>query len=194
MWFGRGDYGHHSLDRYSAIAGMSAVGFTAIIPSFYRSTPRVLKVPRSRAAIFIAPALCGSIACFSWQYVVSDPIKRRKMECVSCAAIRGSLTLGLSGCVVPSVLIASLHFGGRTGTPQPFFTSFLDFCYSPYYGRSKAFIIGLGLFQAVLGYGLASWVYTDEFINRRSAPSWFNARCRLYRIIYLLVISYSDHW
>ncbi|XP_022790882.1 uncharacterized protein LOC111330309 [Stylophora pistillata] len=115
MWFGRGDYGHHSLDRYSAIAGMSAVGFTAIIPSFYRSTPGVLKVPRSRAAIFIAPALCGSIACFSWQYVVSDPIKRRKMECVSCAAIRGSLTLGLSGCVVPSVLIASLHFGGRTG-------------------------------------------------------------------------------
>lgn len=172
MCFGKGSNGYHSLDRYSATAGLSAAGFTAIIPGFYRSVASVLQVPRSRAAMFITPAFCGSITCLSWQYLVFNPIKRRKLECVSCAAIRGSLILGLSGCLLPSVLIASLHFERNTGVPKPLFASFLDFCYSPYYGRSKAYIIGLGVFQAVLGYGLAIWVYKDEFIYRKNDPSW----------------------
>ena len=44
MCFGKGSNGYHSLDRYSATAGLSAAGFTAIIPGFYRSVASVLQV------------------------------------------------------------------------------------------------------------------------------------------------------
>lgn len=168
MWSGQTNPEEHTLDRCSTIAGLSAAGFTAVIPRFYRSALSLPKASRSLAVTFIAPPLCGSIAYFSWYYLVSNPIKRRKLECVSCASIRGSLILGLSGCVLPSFVVALLNFKRDTSLPQPVITAFVDFCYSPYYGRSKAYIIALGVLQAVLGYGLASWVYTEEFINTRN--------------------------
>ncbi|KAJ7376178.1 hypothetical protein OS493_036292 [Desmophyllum pertusum] len=170
MWFGISSPGDHTLDYDSLLAGLSTGGFTAIIPRFYRSAGRGLVSKRSRlyAAAMLVPPLCGSIAAVSWQYLVSNPIKKQKLECPACASVRGALILVLNGCLLPSFAVASLHFTRKTSLKQPVVAAFLDFCYSPYYGRSKAYIIGLGVFQAVLGYGLASWVYKEQFIKTRN--------------------------
>ena len=158
--------GNNGLDYGSLLAGLSAAGFTAMMPRFYRSVRG--KQP-SRFLAMLAPPFCGSIALVSWHYLVSRPIKTKKLNCAACASIRGSLLLVLNGCLLPSFAVALLHFRRNTGLQQHVVEAFLDFCYSPYYGRSKPYIIALVVFQAVLGYGMASWIYTEEFIKSRNS-------------------------
>ena len=167
MWVTKASPGEDNGDYGSLIVGFSSTGFTAIIRRFYRSAGSSISRPRSVAAI-LAPPLCGSIAALSWHYLVSNPIKTRKLRCAACASIRGSLILVLNGCLLPSFLTALLYFKRNPSLQQPVAATFLDFCYNPYLGRSKPYVIGLGAFQAVLGYGLASWIYTEEFIKTRN--------------------------
>lgn len=167
MWVTKASPGEDNGDYGSLIVGFSSTGFTAIIRRFYRSAGSSISRPRSVAAI-LAPPLCGSIAALSWHYLVSNPIKTRKLRCVACASIRGSLILVLNGCLLPSFLTALLYFKRNPSLQQPVAATFLDFCYNPYLGRSKPYVIGLGAFQVVLGYGLASWIYTEDFIKTRN--------------------------
>jgi len=169
MSFGKPNptFGINGLDYGSLLAGLSTAGFTAIIPRFYRSAGRG-KQP-SRFLAMLVPPFCGSIAVVSWHYLVSRPIKTQKLNCAACASIRGSLLLVLNGCLLPSFAVALLHFRRNTSLQQHVVEAFLDFCYSPYYGRSKPYIIALVVFQAILGYGMASWIYTEEFIKSRNS-------------------------
>ena len=168
MWVTKASPGEDNYGDYgSLIVGFSSTGFTAIIRRFYRSAGSSISRPRIVAAI-LAPPLCGSIAALSWHYLVSNPIKTRKLRCAACASIRGSLILVLNGCLLPSFLVALFYFKRNPSLQQPVAATFLDFCYNPYLGRSKPYVIGLGAFQAVLGYGLASWIYTEEFIKTRN--------------------------
>lgn len=61
-----------------------------------------------------------------------------------------------------------LHFERKASLQRLVLAALVDFCYAPYYGRFKLYLIGLGAFQAVLGYGLAGWVYTEELVNNRN--------------------------
>ena len=160
--------GEKYLDYESILVGLSTTGFTAIIPRFYRSARSRITQPSRFLAAILAPSLCGSIAAFSWHYLVSNPIKTQNLKCAACASIRGSLILVLNGCLFPSFVVALLHFKKNTSLQQPVMTAFLDFCYSPYCGRSKPYVIALGVFQAVLGYGLASWIYNEELMKTRN--------------------------
>ena len=167
MWVTKASPEEDNGDYGSLIVGFSSTGFTEIIRRFYRSAGSSISRPRTVAAI-LAPPLCGSIAALSWHYLVSNPIKTRKLRCAACASIRGSLILVLNGCLLPSFLVALFYFKRNPSLQQPVAATFLDFCYNPYLGRSKPYVIGLGAFQAVLGYGLASWIYTEEFIKTRN--------------------------
>lgn len=168
MWRGNPSSGEQTLHYDSILVGLSSAGFTAIIPRFYRSAARVSMKPSRFLAAMLAPPLCGSIAAFSWHYLLSNPIREQKLKCSACACIRGGLIAVLNGCLLPSFVVALLHFKRKSSLRQPVIATFLDFCYSPYYGRSKSYMIGLGVFQAVLGYGLAGWVYTEELIKTRN--------------------------
>ena len=156
------------LEYGSILAGISTSGYTAIIPRFYRSVGGVSVQPsRFFVAVLLSP-ICGSFAVFSWHHLVSIPIKIDKLNCAACASIRGSLILVLNGCVLPSFAIASLYFRKKTSLPYGVVGALHDFCYSPYYGRSKFFIMALGGFQATFGYALASWMYNEEFMKKRN--------------------------
>lgn len=168
MWFQKPSSGDETLDYGSLVVGLSTAGFTAIIPRFYRFSSGITRPSRFVAAM-LAPPLCGSVAAFSWHYLVSSPIKTHKLNCAACASIRGSLILVLNGCLLPSLAVALLHFRRKARLQQHVVAAFLDFCYSPYYGRSKHYIIALGAFQTVLGYGVASWIYNEEFIKTRNS-------------------------
>ena len=168
MWRGKTSAEIQTLHYDSILPGLSTAGFTAIIPRFYRSAGRVSTKPSRFLAAILAPPLCGSIAAFSWHYLVSIPIREQKLKCPSCASIRGGLITLLNGCLLPSLVVALLYFKRRSSLHKPAIYAFVDFLYSPYYERSKPYIIGLGVFQAVFGYGLAGWLYTEEFIKTRN--------------------------
>ena len=148
----------------SLLVGLSTAGFTVIIPSLYRSTGGITQ-PRFFGAMLAAPL--GSVAAFSWHHLVSRPIKSQKLNCAGCASIRGSMVLLLTGCLLPSMVVM-LHYSWRKTSlqQQGVAAAFLHFCKSPYYGRSKPYMIALGVFQTVLGYGMASWIYNEEFTKR----------------------------
>ena len=167
MKFGKSSEGK-TPDYGSLLVGLSTAGFTAMIPRFYRSAGGITN-PRFFGAM-LAPPICGSIAAFCWHHLVSSPIKSQKLNCAACASIRGSLILAFSGCLLPSFTVAMLYFRWKTSLQQQgVVAAFLDFCYAPYYGRSKPYIIAFGVFQTVLGYGMASWIYNEEFIKRRNS-------------------------
>ena len=167
MWCGKRSPGEKTLTNDSILTGISTAVFTAIIPRFYRSAGGVsTKRPRLLAAI-LTPPIFGSITALSWYYLVSSPIRQQRLKCVSCASIRGALIVLFNGCLVPSFVVALFHFKRNASLQKPVLTAFVDFCYAPYYGRFKLYLIGLAAFQAVLGYGLAGWVYTEELINRK---------------------------
>ena len=157
-----------TLPSDSVLTGLSTAVFTAIIPRFYRSAGGVsTKRPRFLAAI-LTPPICGSVTALSWQYLVSGPIRQQRLKCVSCASVRGALIVLFNGCLVPSVVVALLRFKRKASLQKPVLGAFVDFCYAPYYGRFKLYLIGLAAFQAVLGYGLAGWVYMEELVNNRN--------------------------
>lgn len=169
MWNGKPRPGEKTLPNDSILTGLSTAVFTAIIPRYYRSASGVsTKRPRFLAAI-LAP-ICGSITALSWHYLVSSPIRQQRLKCVSCASVRGALIVVFNGCWVPSFAVALLHFKRKASLqkPWPVLAAFVDFCYVPYYGRFKLYFIGLIAFQAVLGYGLAGWVYTEELVTNRN--------------------------
>lgn len=159
--------GERTLHYDSFLVGLSSAAFTAIIPRFYRSV-RVSTRSSSFLVAILAPPVCGSLAAVSWHRLVSKPIREKRLKCSSCACIRGGLMSLLNGCFIPSILVGLLYFKRKSSVPEPVITAFLEFCYSPYYGRYKPFMIGLGVLQAVLGYGLAGWVYTDELIKTKN--------------------------
>lgn len=166
MNFGKASSERNTPDYGNLLVGLSTAGFTAIIPRLYRSTGGITQ-PRFFGAMLAAPL--GSVAAFSWHRLVSRPIKSQKLNCAGCASIRGSLVLLLTGCLLPSSVVMFYFSWRKTSLQQQgVFAAFIDFCYSPYYGRSKPYIIALGVFQTVLGYGLASWIYNEEFIKRRN--------------------------
>lgn len=167
MWSGKPSSGEKTLPNDSILTGLSAAVFTAIIPRYYGSTGGVsTKRPRFLAAI-LTPPICGSITALSWHCLVSSPIRQQRLKCVSCASVRGVLIVVFNGCLVPSFVVALLHFKRRASCRKPVLAAFVDFCYAPYYGRFKLHLIGLLAFQAVLGYGLAGWVYSEELVNNR---------------------------
>lgn len=171
MWRGKPSPGEKTLSNDSILTGISTAAFTSIIPRFYRSAGGVsTKCPRFLAAI-LTPPVCGGITALSWHYLVSSPIRQQRLKCVSCASVRGALIVVFNGCLVPSFVVALLHFKRKASLQKPVLTAFVDFCYAPYYGRFKLYLIGLATFQAVLGYGLAGWVYTEELINRKNIAS-----------------------
>ena len=172
MWRGKRSRGEKTLLNDSILTGLSTAAFTAIIPRFYRSAGGMSTKPPRLLAAMLTPPICGSITALSWHYLVSDPIRQQKLKCASCACIRGALIAVFNGCLVPSFVVALSHFKRKSSLQQPVLAAFVDFCYAPYCGRSKLYLIGLGVFQAVLGYGLAGWVYTEELINRRNISSW----------------------
>ena len=167
MWREKPSPGERTLHYDSFLVGLSSAAFTAIIPRFYRSG-RVSSKPSRFLVAILAPSLCGSFAAFSWHRLVSKPIREQRLKCSSCACIRGGLMSLLNGCFIPSIVVGSLYFKRNSILRQPVFTALLEFSYSPYYGRYKPFMIGLGVLQAVVGYGLAGWVYTDELVKTRN--------------------------
>lgn len=171
MWYGKPTLGEKTLTNDSILTGISTAVFTSIIPRFYRSADGLsTKRPRLLVAI-LTPPIFGSITALSWHYLVSSPIRQQRLKCVSCASVRGSLIVVFNGCLVPSFVVALLHFKRKASLQKPVLTAFVDFCYAPYYGRFKLYLIGLAAFQAVLGYGLAGWVYTEELMNRKNIAS-----------------------
>lgn len=171
MWRGKASPGEKTFPNDSILTGLSTAVFTVIIPRFYRSAGGVSTKPPSFLASMLTPPICGSITALSWHYLVSNPIRQQKLKCASCACIRGALIVVLNGCLVPSFVVALLHIKRKSSLQQPVLAAFVDFCYAPYYGRSKLYLIGLLVSQAVLGYGLAGWVYTEELIKRRNISS-----------------------
>ena len=167
MWREEPNPGERTIHFDSLLVGLSSAAFTAIIPRFYRSGRAPTRSSSFLVAI-LAPPVCGSLATFSWHRLVSKPITEQRLKCSSCACIRGGLVSLLNGCFIPSIVVGSLYFKRKSSLRQPVITAFLEFCYSPYYGRYKPFMIGLGVLHAVLGYGLAGWVYTDELIKTRN--------------------------
>ena len=171
MWRGKPSPGGITLPNDTILTGISTAAFTAIIPRFYRSAGGVSTRPSRVLAAILTPPIFGGITALSWHYLVSSPIRQQRLKCVSCASVRGALIVVFNGCLVPSVIVALLHFKRKASLQKPVLTAFVDFCYAPYYGRSKLYLIGLAAFQAVLGYGLADWVYTEELINRKNIAS-----------------------
>lgn len=170
MRSGKPSSGEKTLHNDSVLIGLSTAVFAAIIPRFYRSAGGVSTKRPCFLAASLTPPICGSITALSWHYLVSSPIRRQRLKCVSCASVRGALIVVFNGCLVPSVVVALLHFKSKASLQKPVLAAFVDFCYAPYYGRFKLNLIGLTAFQAVLGYGLAGWVYTEELVNRRNIP------------------------
>ena len=154
-------------DYGSLLVGLSSCGFTALTPRFYRNVGGIAKRPRLLRSAML-PALCGGFAAFSWHHLITKPIKNQKLTCAGCASVRGTILLGFCGFIVPSLAVASMHFSRKSTLQQPAFAAFLDFFYSPYYGKSKPYVVGLGVVQAVFGYVLATWVYTEEYLKNRN--------------------------
>ena len=77
-----GKKGYEPFDGDSLIAGALAFSFTRTISRHYRSSPSASKALWLRTAMFIAPTLCGGIGYSSWKYLLSAPIKKRKLESV----------------------------------------------------------------------------------------------------------------
>ena len=167
--------GGKTLPNDTILTGLSTATFTAIIPRFYRSAGGVSTKPSRVLAAILTPPIFGSITALSWHLLVSSPIRQQRLKCVSCASVRGSLIVVFNGSLLPSVVVALLHFNTdfkrNASLQKPVFTAFVDFCYAPYYGRSKLYLIGLTMFQAVLGYGLAGWIYSEELIKRKNIAS-----------------------
>lgn len=168
MWSGKPSPGKKTLPNDSVLTGLSTAVFTAIIPRFYRSAGGVSTKRLRFLAAILTPPICGSITALSWHYLVSSPIRQQRLKCVSCASVRGALVVVFNGCLIPSFVVALLHFKRKASLQRPVFAALVDFWYAPYYGRFKLYLIGLAAFQAVLGYGLAGWVYTEELVNNRN--------------------------
>lgn len=160
-----------TLPNETILTGLSTATFTAIIPRFYRSAGGVSTKPSRVLAAILTPPIFGSITALSWHLLVSSPIRQQRLKCVSCASVKGAVIVVFNGCLVPSAVVALLHFKRNASLQKPVFTAFVDFCYAPYYGRYKLYLIGLTVFQVVLGYGLAGWVYSEELINRKNIAS-----------------------
>ena len=167
MWRGKPSAEGKTLPTDTILTGISTAAFTAIIPRFYRSAGLVSTKPSRFLAAILTPPILGSITALSWHYLVSSPVRQQRLKCVSCASVRGTLIVVFNGCLVPSFVVALFHFKKRASLQKPVLAAFVDFCYAPYYGRFKLYLIGLAAFQAAVGYGLAGWVYTDELINRK---------------------------
>jgi hypothetical protein len=143
-------------DRFSSVVGLASAGVACFIP-------RLHGFYTTRKTAILIPAACGAIAVVSWKYLLTKPLSTRELKCSVCASIRGSTISVFSGCILPSVALAVIGFKRK-----PFLLKnkqavnhFLKVLTQPYNTADKPYIFGLWAMQGTLGFGLASWQFSE---------------------------------
>lgn len=156
-------------NRASSFIGFSSAGIASLLP-------RLHQIYVGRKAAILIPVACGSLAWISWRRLVTKPLTSKELQCSPCACIRGTTIAVWGGCILPSFILAFIGLNRRNLfrvrsllTLQSFFKEF-----TKPYNADKPYILGLWGVQGVLGFGAASWEFSQTYL-KIPPPSWHDS-------------------
>lgn len=154
-----------SQGKPASLIGFASAGIACFIP-------RLHDVILGRKAAILVPVACGSLAWYSWKYLLTKPLESRDLVCSPCACIRGTTIAVFSGCILPSFVLAFVMFNRRnlfrvynSTSVKTFFKEF-----SKPYNNDRPYILGLWAAQGTLGFGVASWEFSETYL--KTPPPW----------------------